>query len=119
MKKALLSVFTAVILGVGLMLFPYWTFFKIYGENPIGSTDTIPYLKPMTASENWANYSRQRTEGLLTYDGVYKVQSQSQPADASLQMLTIGFIVALVAYVIVRRKSSRPTHLPSVRFPPC
>jgi hypothetical protein len=118
MKKVLLSVFAAVMLGVGIMLFPYWTFFRIYGESPIGSADTVPYLKPMSASENWANYARQRTEGIPTNDGTYKVQIQSKPADASLQMITIGFIVALVAYVIVRRKSSRPTYLPSVRIPP-
>jgi len=108
MKKALLYVSVAVMLGVGIMLFPLWTFLRGYGE---------PGLKPMWASENWPEYQA-RSEGFPT-SGDSNVQVQSKSTDASLQMLTIGFIAALVVYVVARRKSTRPTYLPTTfRFPP-
>jgi len=112
MKKLVLYALAAIVLGAGVMLFPLWTFFTSYGEEgPIVVKDSTPYFKPMTASENWQEYTTQRdTPNLIDYT----VQPQS--ADSSLQVLAIGFIAAMIAYVIVRRRVPRPT---PYSFPPC
>jgi hypothetical protein len=103
MKKTFLYVSLAIVLGVTIMLFPLWTFFRKYGEEgPI----TDAGIKPMTASENWPEYTKERTEQTSATGGS-NVQAQS--ADASLQILAVGFIVAMVVYVIVRRRVPRPT----------
>lgn len=118
MKKALLYVSAAVILGVGIMLFPLWTFFESYGEEgPIAFTDSTPYFKPMTASENWQEYTQSRAEEGAPTFGNYTAQTQPKSADASLQMITIGFIAAIVAFVIVRRRVHRDAYLPTYRLP--
>jgi len=119
MKKAILYTFAAIVIGVGIMLFPLWTFFRSYGEEgPI--IGTPPYIKPMYASPNYQAYTEeQKALFPTTFSGTLRdYEERAKPTDSFLQMLTIGFIVALVAYVVVRRKSSRPTYLPSVRFPP-
>jgi len=118
MKKTFLYAFAAIVLGVTIMLFPLWTFFKTYGEEgPILlSSDTapqLPQIKPMWASENWENYTRTRMEQIPKF-GEYDVLPQ--PADSSLQMLAVGFIAAMIVYVIVRRRVPRPTSM--YRFPP-
>jgi len=116
MKKAFLYAFAAVVLGVGIMLFPLWTFFRSYNEEgPI--TGSPPYLKPMTASENWPEYTRTKTEDTTAFNGV--PEAQIQPTDASLQILTVGFIAAMIVYFIVKRRLRRPTYLSTYRFPPC
>jgi len=115
MKKTFLYAFAAVGLGVGIMLFPLWTFFRSYNEEgPIGFRDSTPYIKSMTASENWQNYTRAQTGGVPTY-GDSKVPTQ--PIDSSLQILAVGFIAAMAVYLIVRRRVPRLT--PTIRFPPC
>lgn len=137
MKKAFLYAFAAAVLGVGIMLFPLWTFFRSYGEEgPIVTASAkidsfemqLPAIRPMYDSENWQNYTMSLYErGVPTFSGENLKQDDLRPAqtpqirstDVSLQMLTIGFIVALVAYIFVRRRFSRPAYLPSVRFPPC
>jgi len=115
MKKAFLYVSLAIVLGVVVMLFPLWTYFRsVNEEGPIGFTDSMPYFKPMTASENLPEYMRTKTEAIPAYGGS---NVKAQPTDASLQILAIGFIVAMVVYVIVRRRVSRPTVLEMYRFP--
>lgn len=105
MKKAFLYVSLAIVLGVVIMLFPLWTYFMRYGEEgPI--TDTPPYIKPMSASDNLPDYTKARTESTSAFGGS---NVQSQPVDVSLQILAVGFIVAIVVYVVVRRRVARPT----------
>lgn len=120
MKKTILFTFGAVVLGVGIMLFPLWTFFRSYSEEGplIGSP---PYIKPMYDSPNYSEYAKAQTELFpTTFSGPSRDNTaQTTSTDSFLQMFTLGFIAAVVVYVIARRKSSRPTYLPSTfRFPP-
>lgn len=117
MKKTFLYVLVAVVLGVSVMLFPLWTFFKRYNEpGPIvaaplklGSFEmSVPIITPMCASSNWQNYTAERmiTEGDTVF---YNDGGQVQPATGSsillsLQILAAGFIIAIGAYVFARRK---------------
>ena len=125
MKKVFLYAFAAVVLGVGIMLFPQWIYFRsVNEEGPIGFKDSTPYFKPMTASENLQAYMKARTEQIPTYDetlGGSNVQPQLQTRSsyASLQMLAIGFIAAMIVYFIVKRRLRRPMYLSTYRFPPC
>jgi hypothetical protein len=117
MKKTFLYAFAAVMLGVGIMLFPLWTFFMRYGEEgPIGVRDSSIYFKPMSASENLPDYMMTKTEGVPAFSDP-RAQTGSRSADASLQIITVGFIAAVVAFVIVRRRVHRETYLPMYRIP--
>jgi hypothetical protein len=99
MKKAFLYAFVAVVLGVGIMLFPSWIYFRSRNEEgPVAfTTDGLPYVKVVPRSEN-------------SIPAFNDSKAQTQPADASLQILAIGFIVAMVAYLVVRRRVPRPTY---------
>jgi hypothetical protein len=132
MKKAFLYAFVAVVLGVGIMLFPLWTFFRSYNEEgpivgaPIAigpiEIESFPVIKPMYASPNWLNYTMTLADRDMSTFGIpkvdnseqTKVQIQSKSADASLQILAIGFVAAMAVYLMVRRKAPRPVY----RFPP-
>ena len=132
MKKTFLYMFVAVVLGIGIMLFPLWTFFRSYNEEgPIvmaqvkfDSIETLPLpvIKPMYASDNWQNYTiaRLSTEGIPTYGDEFLPPPQNQLAlrstDESLQMLAIGFVAAATVYLIVRRRV--PRQASTYRFPP-
>jgi len=98
MKKTFLYAFVAIALGVSVMLFPLWTFFKRYNEQGI---------KLMSLSANWQNYTAESMSRSQTI----------QPADASLQILLIGVIVALIAYVVFRRIMGYPTYASPYGFP--
>jgi len=117
MKKTFLYAFAAAVLGVGIMLFPLWAFFRSYNEEgPIGFKDGLPYVKSTADSPNWENFTQSRG-GIPTFGGDNDIIiPRPKPTDSSLQMLIIGFIVAMAAYLIVRRKS--PRQMPTYRFPP-
>jgi hypothetical protein len=106
MKKSFLYVCGAIVLGVGLMLFPSWAYFSSRNEpGPIVfSLSAVPYIKTVPSETE---------RGQTSYDP----NAQTQPADASLQILLVGFIVAMVVYFIVRRRVHRPEHLEMYRFP--
>ena len=118
MKKAILYTFAAVVLGVGIMLFPLWTFFRSYGqEGPLISSP--PYIKPMYALPNYSEYTEERMKIYPTvWSSSFDNKQQTILDDSFLKMAMIGFIAAIVAYVIVRRKVHRETYLPTYRFPP-
>jgi len=112
MKKTFLYVFAAVVLGVGVMLFPYLTFFMKYNESPVAYADGIPYPKPLVASGHWEEYVTTQRGGLPGFEGQ---EGQAQTRDMSLQMLTVGVVAALAVYLIVRRRIPRP--MPPFTFP--
>jgi len=136
MKKLLLHVSVAVVLGVAIMLFPLWTYYAKYKEEgpivmvpvKLGSAEpdsaqvSVPVIKPMYLSENWQNYTKAslETRGIPTYEDNSLPPPQSQLAlrstDESLQMLAVGFVAAMVVYLVVRRRVPRPTS--TYRFPP-
>jgi len=122
MKKAFLYAFAAVVLGVSVMLFPLWTFFRRYNEEgPIAVRNSVPTFIPMWASENWEYYYGLSQAGdVPTYGDKIppptQIRVQTQAIDASLQILVIGFITAMVVYVVVRRRV--PRQASTYRFPP-
>jgi len=98
MKKAFLYVSLAIVLGVSIMLFPLWTFFRSYNKDGMGSfmNSFLEIRQQMEQASTTGNYDDYR--------------ARTQPADASLQILAIGFIAAMVAYLVVRRRVPRPTY---------
>lgn len=119
MKKTFLYAFAAVVLGLSIMLFPLWTFFKRYNEpGPIvpttlklGSELSFPVITiiPMYASQNCQNYTAERMapapEGhLSSYDNKGQVQPIGSSIPLSLQILAVGLIVAIGVYAVARRR---------------
>ena len=104
MKKVLLYTFAAVVLGVGIMLFPSWMYFTSRNETgPITFTNGL--------------YIRQVPESLDT-PKMGEPDVRTKPADTSLQILAVGFIVATVVYILAKRRVRRPTYLETYRIPP-
>lgn len=100
MKKTFLYMSLAVVLGVVMMLFPSWMYLRSHNEQgPIVFAEGLPQVKRVPKTED------------MPASGDSNVQSQS--TDASLQILVIGFIAAMVVYLIVRRRVHRPTYIPA------
>jgi len=94
MKKIFAYTLTAVLLGAVIMLFPLRILYASYGEEgPIAGT--APYLRTFSELEGL-----QKPDGNQYYDTI----KTSQPTDPFVGILAVSFFVALVAYLLFRRR---------------
>ncbi len=101
MKKALLYMATAVSLGAVIMLLPLRIFFMSHGEEgPL--VGHAPYITRLTESESWQRLTETYEDEVRT--GVY------EPADPFVGILGISFFLALVAYLIFKRRRPYPSY---------
>ncbi len=94
MKKILVYLAVAVVLGLFLTLVPLITIAEIRVENEYAMPESL-----------W--------EGLEKLEGT-RFLDTSQYSDAGLEILAISFVIALVVYVLFKR---RLTHHEYRRFP--
>ena len=97
MKRLLIYLATAVVLGVVTMVAPLITFAEFRHE---GFTPTSPWIR--------ANF-----RGLEGYDNLTSPNSDVP----GFTVLTVSFVIAMIAYLLVRRRIPR-YDLPWVRIPP-
>ena len=97
MKRLLIYLASAVILGVLAMMVPLITFAEFKHEE---FTVTSPWL-------------RENFRGLEGYDNLAVPNSDVQ----GFTVLTVSFVIAMIAYLLVRRRIPR-NDLPWVRIPP-
>jgi hypothetical protein len=96
-KRLIIYIASAVVLGVLVMVAPLITFGELRHE---GFMVTSPWI-------------RSSLRGLEGYDNL----ASSNSDVPGFTVVTIGFVVAMIAYLLVRRRI--PRHgLPWVRIPP-
>lgn len=102
MKKALLYMAGAVLLGAVVMLVPLQIFFLAYGEEGpfVGSP---PYVKTLAGSESWQDLTTD------TYDHAAR-RVVYEPADPFVGILGVSFFFALVVYLIFKRQRPYPSY---------
>ena len=97
MKRLLVYLASAVVLGILVMVAPLITFAEFRHE---GFTATSPWV-------------RTNLRGLEGYDNLATPNSDVP----GFTVLTVSFVIAMIAYLLVRRRIPR-TDLPWVRIPP-
>jgi len=112
MKKIFAYTLTAILLGAGIMLFPLRMLFASYSqEGPItftiartdeGSTTWTGELRTLSYLENLQGDSLSE-ENLQKLRETYGLDT-AQPTDPFVGILAISFFVALVAYLLFRRR---------------
>lgn len=100
MKKTLLYLSTAVVLGILVTIVPLITVAQI------GST----------GNRQNESYPSSLRKSLGQLEGQYDLKPSSVNSD--LQFLTVSFVIALVAYILVKHKMPKRNHV-QYRFPPC
>lgn len=105
MKKLFAYTLTAVLLGAVIMLFPLRVFYLSHGEEgPL--IDRSPYVKSLAQSDSW--------EALSSLNQYARPESFAPPLDAEnvtthptdpfVGILAISFFVALIVYLLFRRR---------------
>lgn len=96
MKKIFAYSLTAVLLGAGIMLFPLQIFYVSHGEaGPL--TGSVPYVKSLDQSES---YMTLREMYGYSDTGILSIE----PTDPFVGILAISFFVALVFYLLFKRR---------------
>jgi len=99
MKKIFVYTLTAILLGSVIILFPIRLFYASHGEEgPIAGI--APYVRTYSDLESLQEESLQKPSGTYGLDPV----KTSQPADPFVGTLALSFIVALVVYLLLRRR---------------
>lgn len=102
MKKALLHVAGAVLLGAVTMLLPLQIFFMAHGEEGMFAACT-PFIKTLAGSESWQSLTTE------TYDHEAR-RVVYEPADPFVGILGVSFFFALVVYLIFKRRRPYSSH---------
>jgi len=99
MKKILAYTLTAILLGSVIMLFPVRLFYASHGEEgPIAGI--APYVRTYSDLASLQEESLQKPSGTYSLDPV----KTSQPADPFVGTLALSFLIALVVYLLFRRR---------------
>mgnify|MGYP001098177937 FL=1 len=113
MKKIFAYSLTAILLGAGIILFPLKMFYASHGEEgPIAVVGGSLYVQSLDESESYRalcspdvyGYPESFTPPL----DVEKVTAQ--PTDPFVGILALSFFVALVVYLLVRRRRPYPSY---------
>ena len=107
MKKALLYVFTAVLLGVAMMVFPQWIFWISYAT----SDDAAMGVPREGSFEEVLSYSPKEWH----FSGVPEKPSYEQTASyKDVEILALCFVLALTVRFLYKRRAPYPPY----RMPP-
>jgi len=99
MKKIFAYTITAILLGSVIMLFPVRLFYASHGEEgPI--VGAAPYVRTYSDLASLQEESLQKPSGTYGLDPV----KTSQPTDPFVWTLALSFWIALVFYLLFRRR---------------
>ena len=99
MKKTVLYVSTAVLLGVAMMITPLWFSWSSQATIALEETpeDFVALLcESAQSSRKWEDIQR----------GFYEVSPETTASYEGVEIFAIGFVLALVARFIVKRRVS-------------
>lgn len=89
LKKILAYTLTAVLLGSVIMLSPLQLFYVSHGEEGV-FTRSAPYIETLDQSPSWGTSEAEKVA--------------THPTDPFIESLALSFLVALIAYLLFRRR---------------